>query len=138
MVSRDGAPYALFYASCYDHGDVRESWIDVVFGTWGEGAEYHDHLTFGCRFGPVANSDQPSATAVNAAFAAPDNVLFGQKLTRDVALQHPRLAEFWQIVDFVVATDPLVHAHHYGHRPTFASPAKRGWRNLLSMGRWRE
>ena len=69
MVIRDEQPYALFFAACYDHGDVRESWIDVVFGTWGEGTDYHDHVTFGCRFGPVSDNPLPAATAVDAALA---------------------------------------------------------------------
>jgi hypothetical protein len=121
MVTRDGEPYALFFAACYDHGQERESWIDVVFGTWGQGTDHHDHLTFGCRFGPVAGSDLPAATAVDAAFVAPDNALFGRKLSRADALAHPRIADFWQVVDFVVETDPLVHPHHYGHRPQLST-----------------
>ncbi|WP_433062612.1 hypothetical protein [Dactylosporangium sp. CS-033363] len=117
MVERDGRPYAVYFAACYDHGHERESWIDVVFGTWGEGDEYDDHLTFGCRFGPVVNSPLPAATAVDAAFVAPDGPLYGEKLSRTAALAHPRIADFWQVVDFVVECDPLVHEHHYGHRP---------------------
>ncbi|GAA2604574.1 hypothetical protein [Paractinoplanes durhamensis] len=112
-ITRDGVPYAVFFASCYDHGDVRESWIDVIFGTWGTPEPVDDHLTFGCRFGPVQGSDQPAATAVDAAAVAPDAPLFGQKLTRAEALAHPRLAEFWAVIDHVVAEDPLVHPHHY-------------------------
>lgn len=115
MVTRDGAPYAVFFASCYDHGGERESWIDVVFGTWGQGTEYDDHLTFGCRFGPVQGSDLSAATAVDAASVAPDSPLFGRKLSRAEALAHPRVREFWDVVDFVVGADPLVHPHHYGH-----------------------
>jgi hypothetical protein len=117
MVVRDGAPYALFFAACYDHGEVRESWIDVTFGTWGKGTDYDDHVTFGCRFGPVSNSPLPAATAVGAASVAPDSPLFGQKLSREQALADPRIADFWQVVDFIVEADPLVHEHHYGHRP---------------------
>lgn len=115
MVTRGGLPYAVFFASCYQHADVRESWIDVVFGTWGQDS-HDDHLTFGCRFGPGVGSDLPGATAVDAASAAPDSSLFGHKLSRTEALAHPRLGEFWEVIDFVVATDPLVHQHHYGHR----------------------
>jgi hypothetical protein len=118
MVTRDRQPYAVFFASCYDHGaGARESWIDVVFGTWGGGSEYTDHVTFGCRFGPVAESDRPAATAVDAASVAPDNALFGEKLSRDAALRHDRLADFWEMVDFITESDPLVHRHHYGHAP---------------------
>jgi hypothetical protein len=119
MVMRDRQPYAVFFASCYDHGKgEHESWIDVVFGTWGEGTAYTDHVTFGCRFGPVAGKRLPAATAVNAAAVAPDSALFGEKLTRDAALRHARLAEFWEMVDFITESDPLVHRHHYGHAST--------------------
>jgi hypothetical protein len=117
MVTRNGLPYGLFFAACYDHGDVRESWIDLVFGTWGQGTDYDDHVTFGCRFGPVVGSELPAATAVDAASVAPDGPFYGRKLTRAEALAHPRADEFWEVVDFVVATDPTVHDHHYGHRP---------------------
>ncbi|MER7333676.1 MULTISPECIES: hypothetical protein [unclassified Micromonospora] len=116
MVTRDRLPYAVFFAACYNHAGVRESWIDVVFGTWGRDADYDDHLTFGCRFGPGAGSDLPGATAVDAASVAPDSPLYGYKLTRAEALAHPKLSEFWEVIDFVVATDPLLHEHHYGHR----------------------
>jgi len=115
MVTRDGAPYAVFFASCYQHDGENESWIDVVFGTWGRGTEHDDHLTFGCRFGPVQGSDLPAATAVDAAAVAPDSALFGRKLSRAQALAHPRVREFWDVVDFVVGADPIVHPHHYGH-----------------------
>ena len=37
----------------------------------------------------------------------------GAVLSREQALAHPRLPEFWQVVDFVLAEDPLVHAHLY-------------------------
>jgi hypothetical protein len=117
MVTRAGKPYAMFFAACYDHGHERESWVDVTFGTWGEGTDYHDHLTFGCRFGPVSTSDLPAATAVNAASVAPDSPLYGEKLSREAALAHPRIAEFWQVLDFIVERDALVHEHHYGHHP---------------------
>jgi hypothetical protein len=117
MATLDGKPYAVYFASCYDHGGERESYIDVVFGTWGQGADYTDHITFGCRVGPVANSPMPAATAVNAAAVAPDGPLFGVELSREQALAHPRIADFWQMVDFITECDPLVHAHHYGHAP---------------------
>ncbi|WP_144120316.1 hypothetical protein [Catellatospora sichuanensis] len=117
MVDRDARPYAVFFAACYDHGHERETWIDVTFGTWGQGADHHDHVTFGCRFGRVAGSEAPAATAVDAARVAPDDPLFGQKLSRAEALSHPRVKEFWEVVDLIVLHDPLVHQHHYGHAP---------------------
>ncbi|WP_406041021.1 hypothetical protein OG799_33215 [Micromonospora sp. NBC_00898] len=108
-MTRDGLPYAVFFAACYNHAGVAESWIDVVFGTWGQDTDYADHLTFGCRFGPGAGSDLPGATAVDAAAVAPDGALCGHKLTRTEALAHPKLSGFWEVIDFVVTADPLLH-----------------------------
>lgn len=62
-------------------------------------------------------SDAPAATAVDAARVAPDGPLYGHKLTRAEALSHPRVKEFWEVVDLIVLNDPLVHQHHYGHAP---------------------
>ncbi|GLZ01303.1 hypothetical protein Acsp02_85540 [Actinoplanes sp. NBRC 103695] len=42
----------MFIATCNNHARVRESWIDVVFGTWGKGTDYDDHITLDCRSPP--------------------------------------------------------------------------------------
>src|SRR5690348_826921 len=89
LVTRDDEPYAMYFAACYDHDSTRESWIDVIFGTWGQGTDHTDHVTFGCRFGPVVNSPYPAATAVDAASVAPDGPFFGHKVSRAEALAHP-------------------------------------------------
>ncbi|MFE1591130.1 hypothetical protein [Nocardia sp. NPDC058705] len=39
--------------------------------------------------------------------------LHGVVLSRDEGLVHPRLAEFWRVVDFVLANEPTVTAHLY-------------------------
>jgi hypothetical protein len=56
-----------------------------------------------------------SLTAVPAAAAYSQSPFWGIKLSRDEALAHPRIDEFWEIVDYVLLTDPVVHAHVYGH-----------------------
>jgi hypothetical protein len=117
MVTRDGEPYAVFFASCYDHTEFRESWIDVVFGSWPGDGDFTDHITFGCRFGPVDDQGEVAASLVDAASVAPDSTLFGDKISRERALGHPGLAAFWEVVDYVVDADPLVHEHHFGHEP---------------------
>ncbi|GAA1756463.1 hypothetical protein GCM10009747_13680 [Agromyces humatus] len=43
----------------------------------------------------------------------PDSRLFGHKLSRDEALTHPLLPEFWILVDHILEHDPVVHAHFY-------------------------
>jgi hypothetical protein len=113
LIRRDGDVLALYYASCYPHGGAREAWLDVVFGSsHSEGAP--DHVTFGCRVGPVAGQAGPVATAVDGGLARDGEALFGRKLSRAEALTHPRLEQFWRVVDFVLAADPLVHRHVYG------------------------
>jgi hypothetical protein len=89
----DDEGVAVYYASCYHHNGVHEAWIDAILGTWGADT-VADHVTFGCRVGPTVNSSAPAATLVNGAEAAPNSPIFGQKLTRDEGLIHPRLAEF--------------------------------------------
>jgi hypothetical protein len=105
---------AVYYASCYAHDDgVREAWIDAIVGTWGEDT-VNDHVTFGCRVGPVADSPDPAASLVNGGEVAPDSPIFGQKLSREEGLAHPRIDEFWQIVDTILEHDELVREHIYG------------------------
>lgn len=58
-------------------------------------------------------TDGPAAQGT-AGLAHPDGPLFGRKLDRDAALQHPRLSEFWQVSDFILENDPLVRGHIYG------------------------
>ncbi|MFC8239122.1 hypothetical protein, partial [Streptomyces sp. NPDC057284] len=99
----------------------RRKWVmiqaspTVIFGTWGAGAEqWGDHISFACRVGPVAGQNTPASTLVTAGLAHPDGPLFGTKLDREAALQHPRLSEFWKVSDFILEHDPLVRGHIYG------------------------
>jgi hypothetical protein len=107
------AAVAVYFASCYHHNGVHEAWIDAILGTWGTG-DFSDHVTFGCRVGPVVDSPMPAATLVNGGEVAPDSPIYGQKLTREQGLAHPQLADFWKIVDTVLERDQLVHRHVYG------------------------
>ena len=118
FVNRGGDAYAVYYASCYHH-DGHEVWIDAVFSpTWGEEAD--DHFTFGCRVGPVGGQAEPAASLVPAAQAWGESRVFGHKLSRDDALSHPMLGEFWELVDHVLIWDTVVSTHVYGPGATFA------------------
>ena len=108
-----GTALGVYFASCYHHNGVHETWIDAILGTWGED-RVDDHLTFGCRVGPVENSPTPAATLVDGGAATPDDPVFGQKLSREQGLKHPRLPEFWKIVDTILEHDALVRRHLYG------------------------
>ncbi|MEV4684236.1 hypothetical protein [Streptomyces kurssanovii] len=117
FIYADGAPHAAYFANCYHHTDRdHDAWIDVIFGTWGGGSDqWSDHVAFACRIGPVVGQTTPASTLVTAGLAHPDGPLFGLKLDREAALQHPRLNEFWKVSDFILENDPLVLGHIYGH-----------------------
>ncbi|HAP75721.1 MAG TPA: hypothetical protein DCR14_06525 [Acidimicrobiaceae bacterium] len=112
FIYADGDPHAVYFVALHNHG-VPEAWIDVILGTFGTD-DFSDHVTFGCRVGPVEGQSEPAATAVHAAVPYGASPLFGQKLSRDEALAHPALSAFWTVVDFVLVEDPDVHRHVYG------------------------
>ena len=112
FVLRGDDPHTVYFAALHDHG-VKEAWIDVITGTFGSD-DSSDHVTFGCRVGPVEGEVEPAATAVDAAAPYGDSPLFGRKLSRAEALAHERLPTFWGIVDFLLLEDPDVEQHVYG------------------------
>jgi hypothetical protein len=112
-VYESGTAVAVYYASCYHHNGVHEAWIDAILGSWG-GSTFADHVTFGCRVGPVPDSPAPAATLVDGGAAAPDSPIFGQKLRREEGLDHPRLGDFWRLVDTILEHDELVRRHICG------------------------
>jgi hypothetical protein len=114
FVLRGGSAYAVVFAACHCHGDGNEVWIDAILGSFG-GDDPSDHVTFGCRVGPVQGQQEPAATAVDAATPYSDQPLWGLKLTRAQALEHPRLPEFWDLAGFILMADPDVHEHVYEH-----------------------
>ena len=115
FIYRDQQPHAVYFAACYP--SHHEAWIDVILGTWDDvedDAAENDHVTFGCRVGPVEGRSKPACTLVLAASAAPEpSPIFGEILDRDQALKHPWLATFWEAVDFVLLEDPTVHPFMY-------------------------
>nr|WP_300052465.1 hypothetical protein [uncultured Nocardioides sp.] len=111
-VYREGDAHAVYIASCYHH-DGHEVFIDAVFSpTWEDEAD--DHVTFGCRVGPIAGQSDPAATLVAGASAFTDRPFFGRKLSREEGLEHPLLGEYWALVDHVLVHDPVVRDHVYG------------------------
>lgn len=107
-------PHAFALTALHDHGGP-EAWMDVAFGSFDGGASREERTTFGCRVGQVVGSDEPAATAVAAALPYPDSPTLGRKLSREEALAHPRIADFWAVVDLVLVHEPSVNHHLYGH-----------------------
>jgi len=112
FVHRDGDAHAIFFAACHEHGGRREVWLDVILGTFGRDGEARDVVTFGAHIGAVdGSSDEPPAILVSGAMAYADAPLWGHKLSREEALQHVWLFDYWLVVDFVLAEDPTVATH---------------------------
>ena len=112
FLNRNDVAAAVYFAALHDHGGDREAWIDVILGTFGSG-DSTDHVTFGCRVGPVPGQDEPAAWLVLGAIPYGDSPIWGEKLARDEALRHPWLSQFWEVVDFVLVQDPDVNRHIY-------------------------
>ena len=112
---------AVFWAFLYDHPGGREVFIDATFGTWGGDGDVADHVTFGSRTGPVEEHPHIASSLVTGAAMTPDDPLLGQRLTRERALTHPWLKEFWMVNDMVLAGIPEVEQHIY------RKPPRRRW-----------
>ena len=94
----DGGTLAVFWAFLYDHPGNPEVLIDATFGTWGIEGYTADHETFGARTGAVDGGTDVASTLVTGAELADDDPRYGVKLTRELALAHPRLNQFWLVL----------------------------------------
>jgi hypothetical protein len=112
FIRRDGDAYGIAFTALHQHGGINEAWIDVVLGTFGENAT-DDHITFGCRVGPVEGQTEPAASLVTGGIPYGDQPIWGKKLTREQALVHPRLPECWDMVDYLLGNDRELHSHVY-------------------------
>jgi hypothetical protein len=87
----------------------------VILGS-SEEPDYGDNVTFGCRIGHVETRAEPACSLVEGGAVRSDKRLLGAKLDRDTALTHPRLDEFWAVLDWLVVNDPMLHEHVF-HMP---------------------
>src|ERR1044071_146705 len=92
-LDRDGVMRAVFYASCYHHTAGGEVYFDIIIGTWGADGG-GDRVTFGCRCGAVDGRDEAMCSLTTGGGVFDDSPLFGTKLDRPAALNHPLLPEF--------------------------------------------
>ena len=81
---------------------------DVVMGSVWE-LTSDDRVTFGCRLGPIEGHPETAFSLVTGAEVAPERPFFGHKLTRDHALLHPWLQDFWDVIDFIYEQDHELH-----------------------------
>lgn len=113
FVLRDRSAHAVFFVDWYPH--TEEAYIEVILGSW-EGPDYPDQVTFGCRIGRVAQQAAPAASLVEGGSLRAAHPMFGRKLDRAAALEHPWLAEFWSVVDWLVMNEQTLHDNVF-HMP---------------------
>ncbi|MEO3855004.1 hypothetical protein [Acrocarpospora sp. B8E8] len=119
FINDDNGAYAIYFASCYHHNGIHEAWIDVIIDdAWTPDEPVSrpgpNRVTFGCRIGPVENAPGPACTLVTGGAVAPDEPFYGRKLTREEALQHPWLSDYWATMDHILEHDLTVNQHLYG------------------------
>lgn len=122
FVSGPDGPVAAYFASTHTHagGAAR---IDVTLGTWGVDPPADDHVTFSCEL-KVAG-----AMALDAPVSLTDAPpILGRMLSREEALGHALVGEFWSVVDAIGEQDPAIHEEVYGeaHRWPFEDPPDLG------------
>lgn len=115
FVLQDGNAHAIYMAEW--HPVTSESYIDVILGSFEE-PDHADNVTFGCRVGHVRTQPQPACSLVQGGATRSDKPLFGRKLERDEALAHPRLDDFWAVVDWLILNDPVLHENVFHMPPT--------------------
>ncbi|GAA2741774.1 hypothetical protein GCM10009868_09090 [Terrabacter aerolatus] len=92
--------HARFSAFEYDHA-APEVFVEVTFGRTHRGA-FHPDETFAARYGSVEGLHEPACSLVTGGLVAPPDAPLGRRLTRDEALLHPRLDQFWEVNDLVL------------------------------------
>lgn len=110
-----GDAYAVYWADWFPHAS--EMIVNIVLGDFGDDADYSDNVIFGIRYGHVAQQTEAAASLIAPTIV--DAATGAQALDRERALQHRRLPDLWELSDWLVENDPLVHEHvfHMSERP---------------------
>jgi hypothetical protein len=124
ILDRD-APFAIAHIEGHRHGEVPEIYFTCTIGSSWDNDDHKDNVTFACRYGKVSGQEEYACTLVDVpkTYVSP---LAGKKLTRVDGLEHPKINEFWHIVDFLIDSDLTIHdfLHH---------PRKTNFKMLLGL-----
>jgi hypothetical protein len=101
----DEAATAVYTAE--SHHSTEHSYVicEVILDDWTEGSR--DRVVFAAQF-VAPDNDQPWGWGLISpvVYAGLD---LGRTLGRDLALQHPLVPAFWQVIDWLTENDPLLH-----------------------------
>jgi hypothetical protein len=105
----DGPTLATYYAVCHGHPE-HEVALDFILGSWGDDADYSDHETFSCIWRPWPEGVMAVDAFVTVCFPDGEDIPaeFGRPMSREDALQSPRIQTIWAITDALATTvDPI-------------------------------
>ena len=112
FVYADGAALGVYYGALHGHDDPTETWLDVTFSEITPDGEPDTRTTFACLLSIGLGIDGGiGAALVDSALEHERPEAFGRRLTREEALHHRRLEDFWAVADFLLEADPDIHAH---------------------------
>lgn len=112
---RDGDAWAIVRAQLHRHDGDAITYVQATFGSlWDEHAT--DKVTFASRIGPVEGYGGNEAGLLDAEEVEAGSSVFGAQLTREQALEHPRVTEFWELLDWLALEDPDI-AENVAHGP---------------------
>lgn len=124
QVSIDETISAAFLAFLYDHEGIREVYLDLIIGTWGDNGDPSTRLTFSTRTGPTEGGIIGS-TLLDGRDNSPDYAIFGSKVSREEGMTHPLLPTVWLCNDTVLEQVPAVAQHLAGAQAH--GPRRRHW-----------
>jgi len=107
--------FAVFFLWWHPHAEA--TWTDVILGSF-EHPDFADNVTFAARHGRVPNCPGLAATLIDAHH---EGAIAGHCLTREEALEHPRLDDNWAVTDWIYDNDELAQraAARLGPNPGF-------------------
>lgn len=86
----------------------------IATGEWDEGSGPADRVSIGLKVHSTETDIHFSVLDPGESLWG-QTPLFGEMLSRDVAMRHSALQETFEIAEFVVREDPRVHAFLWGH-----------------------
>ncbi len=108
-----GDAYAFYYADWYPHQS--QMIVELGLGRFHDPDDYGDNVLFGIRYGHV--DGEPDAVASLRTPTHGAGVMGARPLTREEALVHPRLKDLWDVSDWLIENDPLLHREVF-HMPS--------------------
>jgi hypothetical protein len=110
FVSADGDAHALYHVSFSVAHPDRIALATVSIGEWGEGSDAGQRTALAVELRP---GEGEYAVRILDAAASPwrDSTVLGRTLDRDEALRHPRLPDFYAVIDLALAEDAELRAY---------------------------